>query len=141
MICPAGNEMFTENSNFYTKDGLKGVTYAGKKSDCLTCKLRTKCLRNPSSGNARQTTVFSNKTSDVKETYCSKMIKLFDSAQGRYHYSRRMGTVEPVFGNIRNNIGLDRFSLRGKPKVNAQWKLFCMVHNLGKIFRYGCSPA
>lgn len=141
LICPAGNEMVTENSNFFTNDGLKGIQYSGRKADCMACKLRAKCLRNPSSSITRKTTVFSNKTSDVKESYCSKMIKVFDSAIGRHHYSRRMGTVEPVFGNIRNNIGLDRFSLRGKQKVDAQWKLFCMVHNLGKIFRYGLSPA
>ncbi|MFC1498893.1 IS1182 family transposase [Verrucomicrobiota bacterium] len=141
MICPNGNEMVTRNSNFYTGDGLKGISYEGKKADCLTCKIRKKCLRNPGSNNPRQTTVFSNKTSDVKESYCSRMIKLFDSAIGRHHYSRRMGIAEPVFGNIRNNIGLDRFSLRGKQKVDAQWKLFCMVHNLGKISRYGYSHA
>lgn len=141
LICPAGNEMVTHNSNFYTKDGLKGIQYSGKKADCMACSLRGKCLRNPNSSITRTTTVFSNKTSDVKESYCSKMIKVFDSAIGRHHYSRRMGAVEPVFGNIRNNIGLDRFSLRGKQKVDAQWKLFCMVHNLGKIFRYGLSPA
>jgi hypothetical protein len=50
-----------------------------------------------------------------------------------------MGIVEPVFGNIRNAIGLTRFSLRGKAKVDIQWKLFCIVHNLKKLFR--CSPA
>jgi hypothetical protein len=27
--------------------------------------------------------------------------------------------------------------LRGKIKVDAQWKIFCMVHNLLKIHRYG----
>lgn len=30
-----------------------------------------------------------------------------------------------------------RFSLRGKFKVDAQWKLFCIVHNLLKIHRDG----
>ena len=40
-----------------------------------------------------------------------------------------MGIVEPVFANI-------RYTLRGKAKVNIQWKLFCMVDNIGKIMRY-----
>ena len=48
-----------------------------------------------------------------------------------------VGTVEPVFGNLTYNKGLRRFSLRGKPKVDTQWKLFCLVHNIGKIHRYG----
>ena len=44
----------------------------------------------------------------------------------------RMGTVEPVFGNIQNK-GMRRFTLRGQKKVNAQWKLFTMVHNIEKV--------
>jgi hypothetical protein len=35
-----------------------------------------------------------------------------------------MGLIEPVFGNIRHALGLDRFTLRGKEKVNIQWKLY-----------------
>ena len=31
-----------------------------------------------------------------------------------------MGTVKPVFANIREAIGLDEFTLRGKVKVNTQ---------------------
>jgi hypothetical protein len=65
------------------------------------------------------------------------MIQRFDSSRGRLYYSRRMGTVEPVFANIRSTLGLDRFSLRGRRKVDAQWKLFCTVHNIGKLARYG----
>ncbi|MBU1085920.1 MAG: transposase [Candidatus Omnitrophica bacterium] len=45
--------------------------------------------------------------------------------------------MEPVFANIRQNKGLRRFSFRGKEKVDIQWKLFAMIHNIGKIFRYG----
>ena len=112
----------------------------GRETDCQSCELRKKCLRNEETP-ARQVTLFANKTSEVKETFTSKMIKVFDSARGRFYYSRRMGTVEPVFANLRNNLGLDRFSLRGKRKVDTQGKLFCMVHNLGKIFRYGYQPA
>ena len=65
------------------------------------------------------------------------MIERFDSARGREFYRRRMGTVEPVFANIRSTLGLDRFTLRGERKVNVQWLLFCVVHNIGKLSRYG----
>ena len=47
-------------------------------------------------------------------------------------YARRIQIAEPVFANIRYCKGLDRFTLRGKEKVNGQWLLYCMVHNLGK---------
>ncbi len=65
------------------------------------------------------------------------MRKKIDTREGRYQYSRRMGIVEPVFGNLCSALGLNRFSLRNKKKVDIQWKLYCMVHNLLKIHRYG----
>jgi len=66
-----------------------------------------------------------------------KMKQKIDSPSGRQIYSKRLGTVEPVFGNIRHTLRLDRFSLRGKLKVNSQWLLFCTLHNLRKIHRFG----
>jgi hypothetical protein len=61
------------------------------------------------------------------------MMEKIDSPHGRKIYSRRMGIVEPVFANIKVHKGLARFTLRTKKKVNAQWLLFCLVHNIGKI--------
>ena len=72
-----------------------------------------------------------------KKTATQQMIDRFDSDRGRFYYSRRMGTVEPVFANIRHTMRLDRFTLRGRQKVDIQWKLFCIVHNIGKLARYG----
>ena len=60
---------------------------------------------------------------------------------GRYIYSRRKWLIGPVFCHIRQALGLDRFTLRGKEKVNIQWKLYNTVHNLMKIFRYGWTTA
>ena len=60
-----------------------------------------------------------------------------DTERGRYHYGRRLATVEPVFANICSTRRLRRFSLRGHRKVNTQWLLYCVVHNIGKLQRYG----
>ena len=32
---------------------------------------------------------------------------------------------------------MDRFTYRGKDKVNTQWLLYCLVHSLEKIAHYG----
>lgn len=56
-----------------------------------------------------------------------------DSPQGRRRYGKRIGTVEPVFGNLRHNKRLNRFTLRGHEKVSTQWQLYCMVHNIEKV--------
>lgn len=65
------------------------------------------------------------------------MKKRIDAPAGRARYGRRFATVEPVFGNVRYNKGLDRFTLRGQVKVDAQWKLFCLVHNIEKLAHHG----
>ena len=48
-----------------------------------------------------------------------------------------MGIVEPVFVNIRHAKGMDHLTLRGKAKVDTQWKLYGMVHNIGKLVKFG----
>ena len=52
-------------------------------------------------------------------------------------YGQRFATVGPVFGNLRYNKALDRFTLRGQSKVDGQWKLFCLVHNIEKLAHHG----
>jgi hypothetical protein len=46
-------------------------------------------------------------------------------------------TVEPVFDNLRYNKPLDRFTLRGRKKVDAQWKLYSLVRNIEKLVHQG----
>jgi len=43
----------------------------------------------------------------------------------------------PSYGNIRSCKKMDRFTLRGQIKVNIQWLLYCLVHNIEKIANYG----
>ena len=65
------------------------------------------------------------------------MRRAIDSPQGRALYGRRFATVEPVFANIRHNKKLNRFTLRGRRKVDTQWKLYCLVHNIEKLAHHG----
>ena len=55
-----------------------------------------------------------------------------ESDEGRQQYGQRFATVEPVFGNVRHNKRLNRFTLRGRKKVDGQWKLYALVHNIEK---------
>jgi len=54
---------------------------------------------------------------------------------GRAVYKMRKAIVEPVFGQIKEQRGFRRFSLRGKENVSREWKLVCAVSNLLKLFR------
>ena len=95
-------------------------------------------MRNPESadtreGHGRQV----SKTFTVGETPLTWMQARVDSQLGKQIYGHRMSVVEPVFGNNGTNKGLNRFSLRGKRKVQGQWQLYCMIHNIEKIMNYG----
>ena len=72
-----------------------------------------------------------------RRNYSKEMAAKIDSDRGREIYPHRMKIVEPVFANIRTQKRLDRFTLRGKVKVNIQWLLYCMVHNIEKIVNFG----
>jgi hypothetical protein len=52
---------------------------------------------------------------------------------GRNIYAKRQHTIEPVFGNIKNNLGYRRFTLRSMPAVQSEWRLICAAHNLLKL--------
>ena len=141
LFCPAGKEMKIKCPNFQSgPGGYTGVSYRGDRENCLNCDLRDKCIRNKDTA-VRQVAILDKSIKGRKGQYTQKMIDKFDSLRGREIYSKRMGTVEPVFGNIRSALRLDRFTLRGKIKVNIQWNLFCIVHNIGKMFRYGYAIA
>lgn len=50
-------------------------------------------------------------------------------------YRQRQHSVEPVFGNIKANLGYRRFVRRGLDAVTSEWRLICASHNLLKLWR------
>ena len=58
-------------------------------------------------------------------SYTDKMRVKIDSPIGRRQYSKRFGAIEPIFGNIKVNKGMKKFTFRGQEKVNAQWQIYC----------------
>jgi len=135
-ICPAGKRLYRNGGNVVVK-GFRAVKFRGRKTDCRVCHVREKCLRYPDTSEARQVYFFENRSQEAPETFTQRMKRKIDSAHGRQIYNKRIGTAEPVFANIRSALGLNRFTLRGKRKVNTQWLLYCTVHNLLKVHRYG----
>jgi len=45
----------------------------------------------------------------------------------------RLPVAEAVFGKLRNNKRRHRFTLRGRARVDGQWKRYCLVHNIEKL--------
>lgn len=137
-ICSAGRKLY-RNGSCCMIQGREAVKFQGAKSSCLPCTLREKCLRTPEKTATRQVCFFTGKMQNEQPSYTRLMKDKIDTQEGRHQYSRRLGIVEPVFGNLCSAIGLNRFSLRGKLKVNIQWKLYAIIQNLFKIHRYGAA--
>ena len=134
-ICPAGKRLYSTGSRCMT-NGRVHHKFQGAKRDCVPCALRAKCLRYPDRTPTRQVAFFAkNQASPLHFT--ERMKRAIDSARGRALYARRIATVEPVFANLRHNKRLDRFTLRSRSKVNAQWHLYCLVHNIEKLAHHG----
>ena len=137
LICPSGNPMWLKTPNFQSTGGrYRGKSYMGHIHHCQSCEERSRCIRNEHT-KARQVTIFEHGSEGVDVNYTALMQKRIDTAEARSLYSKRMGTVEPVFGHLAGTKRLNRFTLRGQGKVNTQWLLYCVVHNLGKIQKYG----
>lgn len=70
-----------------------------------------------------------------------RMARKLRTKKGRETYSKRKQIVEPVFGQIKEARGFRRFLFRGIEKVDAEWDMICLTHNLLKLFRSGFNPA
>ena len=131
-ICPAGKSLYKNGANCI-HNGFVAVKFQGTLRDCVPCSHRDRCLRMPGKTRTRQVCFFRGKAADAPPSCSEIMRRAIDSPQGRALYGRRFATVEPVFANIRHNKKLNRFTLRGRRKVDTQWKLYCLVHNIEKL--------
>ena len=130
--CPQGNRLKLRAKKAY-RDGVVHRIYVAKAQDCQRCPWQLRCLT-VKGGKQKYLGV----PIGVELTNLSKrMAGKVDSERGRKIYPLRFAVAEPVFANIRTHKRLDRFTLRGKGKVNTQWLLYCMVHNIEKIVHYG----
>ena len=108
----------------------KGHKYQSKIINCKDCPYIDKCLRTKRKKNKYRTIYIP--ISKYEENMSQKMREKIDTPKYKELYSKRLGLIEPVFANITYSKGISRFTLRGKEKINIQWKLYCIVHNIGK---------
>jgi ElaB/YqjD/DUF883 family membrane-anchored ribosome-binding protein len=69
------------------------------------------------------------------------MARKLRTVKGRCTYAKRKEIAEPAIGQIKEARGFRRFLLRGLEKVDAEWLIICLTHNLLKLFRWSWQPA
>ena len=127
-ICPNGKKLLFRSRVKLNRN--EGDKYETKDSDCVGCPYANKCFQSRK-GKKKHRTLYIP-VLKYKENLSQKMRENIDKPKYKKLYSNRLRIIEPVFANITYCKGMNRFTLKGQGKVNIQWKLFCIVHNISK---------
>jgi transposase len=65
-----------------------------------------------------------------------RMLRKLKTKGGQKAYSKRKESIEPVFGQIKENRGIRSFLLRGFEQAKGEWNLICLTHNILKLWRH-----
>ena len=130
--CPQGKELTCHARNQVNRHRTYDL-YHARPEDCAACPLRARCLKKADTVRRNLSIQVESQSPNLIDAMKAKI----DSDEGKRIYGRRLGIVEPVFANICVQKRMHRFTLRSKRKVDVQWSLFALVHNIGKIHTYG----
>jgi transposase len=124
-ICPMGQKL----TNIGKKESKSELGYSStvtryQAQNCNDCPLRGLCHK---SKNSRIIEV-NYKLNKYKKKARQRLL----SEQGIYHRGKRCIEPEAVFAQIKHNNQFNRFRLRGLEKVNIEFALVAIAHNLRK---------
>ncbi|MDR0323571.1 MAG: transposase, partial [Treponema sp.] len=132
--CPSGKRL--DYKGISGPEWSRGKTYRASVTDCRQCLCSEKCMghkkKPPKKPRGRSLLITE---SNEHGSCCQSMREKLNEQEYQDRYAYRIQIIEPVFSNIAYCKGLDRFTLRGAAKVNGQWLLYCVVHNLGKCLK------
>lgn len=86
-------------------------------------------------GQSRIDQLLRNRRRGQPESLTSTMMATVRTPSWRATYKKRSGIIEPVFGQIKSNRGINSFLRRGITAADSEWKLICATHNLLKVYR------
>ncbi len=117
---------FTSKSN----NGYETKTRVYESEDCAQCPFFEQC-RGP---NAKPGTHRRVRKREKLEAFKKEVKQRLASEKGLEKRSQRGVDVETPFANIKHNMGHRRFLLRGIDKVNIEFQLLAIAHNLKKVY-------
>jgi hypothetical protein len=125
IYCPEGKGMSVDRiEEKVTDNGYKQVVRI-YKGNCKGCKYLSVCSKSRKGRTVQLNKKLEKYKRQAKKNLCSPM--------GIELRKRRGVDVETVFGDIKLNQGFRRFNLRGLEKVNAEFGLVAMAHNIKKL--------
>jgi transposase len=125
--CPAGHKVILRKQQFNERKGYRFLVKTYRAENCHSCSLQKQCVRSKTG----YRTICQN---PEYERMRQKIDAKLSSEQGKALMRHRATDIEPVFGHIKQTIMKNgSFLLRGTAKVNGEFGLICLVHNLKKI--------
>lgn len=113
------------DAGYYSEANTLTATTAGFDPYLATQRLR----------HGEQLTDTTDSLDESKLTPKQRMARKLRTKKGRETYSKRKWMVEPVFGQTKACRGFRQFLMRGLEKMQGEWALVCLTHNLLKLFR------
>jgi transposase len=108
-----------------SKTGYRNKIKVYRSRGCGDCPMAHMCKKGTSDKTIKFSPGFEKHKRLVKEK-----LKTADGIRLR---KQRGVDVETPFGDIKHNMGYNRFRLRGKEKINIEWGLLSIAHNLRKV--------
>ena len=125
--CPNKQPLtYLYTGKYKTSNGFESERRHYECQNCQDCPLRSQCTKKES-GNRRIQISFK------LIEYRRQARQNLTSETGMALRKKRSVEVETVFGNIKHNMRFRRFHLRGLAKVNTEWGLVCIAHNMRKL--------
>lgn len=123
--CPAGQPMNKIHTRRHiTKNGFRQQLSVYQAKNCEGCPLRSECHQQK----VNRIIEVNHNLNRLKQQ-AGKRLK---TKKGIGKRKQRCYDTEPVFGNIKHNHHFKRFMLRGVQKVNVEFGLLALAHNLRK---------
>ena len=127
-FCPQGRELVhVGKSTKRTESGYEGVLDRYRSLSCAGCPVRDKCTKTDKDKEIE----VSHKLRQHRQTARERLT----SPEGIARRKQRCHDTETVFGQLKHNKGFRRFFLRGKAKVEVEFGILAIAHNLEKLAR------
>ncbi len=122
-VCPQGQKL-----QYIGRDGKRNGQFKYKYQcySCDDCEMRAQCT-----DSKKGRIVLRYEVDELKDA----MNLVFKSKKARQEYRQRQHMVEPIYSDLKQRQGLDRFHRRGLKMVRAEFSIHCLAHNLKKALQ------
>lgn len=125
-VCPMGQRMEKSGEKHtQTKSGYPQVYHLYTAKRCRGCPIRGLCFKGKDNRTVERNHNLERHKQGARERLTSEI--------GQIRRKQRTADVEPTFAQLKHNRNFKRFTLKGLAKVEVEFGLHALAHNLKKL--------